>query len=215
MQDKHLFILEHLKNEMEMLNVVSVITEQDEINILRAEIPDLGRAENDVILEIMSLPFDVEEGQRLFQFYTTIAMNMDDDNLLPAIIEVNRMNIGMPIGMLGIFEGIGQMYHKYTMIIEEEWSDETVLTLCTSTLFSIINILDLIYDEAIIISNDVSDLERFRELVKKESSKKAELSEMLGIDDDVVRAVGLSSEIEDLLSGDYDDDDLDDEDSED
>ncbi len=170
MGDKNNYILERLKAELLAMGFESYLVVDEEINVLKAELTELGRAEHKAVLEVMALPYEVDEEQVLVQFYTTIAMNMDDSNIPPAIAALNTLNASVPVGAVHIYEDYKQMYHRYAALLNEDWTLDTKYAVCTSALIACINTVDFIYDEAIIISDDVANLPRFYELVEKQNA---------------------------------------------
>ncbi len=173
--DNNRFILEQFKEKLNEYGMEARLDNDEDICVLKAELNDLGRASNKALMEVMALPYEVEEGQVIVQFYTTIAINMRDDNIAPALRELNTMNVTVPVGAVHIFEEFKQMYHKHSVVLKEEWSDETKLEVATAALLNCLNVVDFIYDEALIISDDVANLSEFRRLVDKEAEAREEL----------------------------------------
>ncbi|MDR0491304.1 MAG: YbjN domain-containing protein [Oscillospiraceae bacterium] len=83
-----------------------------------APIPD-----SDGQLALIEIIF-TELGERMnyLQFYSTIAMkcNQSKDTLLQAI---NEVNFYCPVGYFGIFSEQGHLYHKYTLVFDDEEDD--------------------------------------------------------------------------------------------
>ncbi len=167
-------ILEHIEVELMKLGLETNFLLQDGVTLLRAELTDLGRGEHSAIFEVMAVPYAVDGDATLLQFYTTIAVNMDDDNIFPAVIALNSANVGVTIGSLHVFEEIGQLYHKYSIAIDDSWSDDVKKVVVSSALFSTLNVVDAAYDEAIVISDDVTKLPQFYELLEREMREEAE-----------------------------------------
>ncbi len=179
MIDKNLYILENLRDELELMHTPSIITQEDGTNFLKAELTELGRAGHSVLLEVFVTPYEVDETEALVQFFTTIASDIDEENFVPALCAINNINFSLSVGALHLLEESKQMFHKYSVPIQGFWDEDTVNEICTAAMNSCIDLLDVVYDEAIIIANDVNQLPYYRELIEKEAAKKAELDEML------------------------------------
>ncbi len=174
--DNNRYILEHFIEKLAEYGMEARLNNDEDICMIKAELNDLGRASNRALMEIMVLPYEVEQGQIIVQFYTTIAINMREGNIAPALRELNTMNVSIPVGAVHIFEDFKQLYHKHSVVLKEDWDEETKLEVATTALLNCLNIVDFIYDEALIISDDVANLAEFRRLVDKEAEAREELS---------------------------------------
>ncbi len=60
-----------------------------------------------------------KQGLQFLNFYTVIVPEVQP-KAVPGLLEhLNRLNLPVPLGAFGYFEEDGQVYHKYSLIVEE------------------------------------------------------------------------------------------------
>ncbi len=183
--DKYMFVLNHFKQHLTEQGISCEIDSQDDTTILKVELTDLGRTSQLSMMEIVAAPYEVDDSQLAIQFFTTIAMNISDNNYLPALDALNNLNLTLPLGSVHIFKDYRQLYHHHTITFDESCDDNVKLLLATSTLYNCIDIINITYDEVLIIADDVSKLEQFYLLVEKELQDYAELECLTSAEDDM------------------------------
>ncbi len=165
------FILDYFKQKLVEANMLCEIEKHDDITILKVELNNLGVAEHVAMMEIVVSPYEIDDTQLSIQFYTTIAMNIPKENYLPALDALNALNLTLPLGSLHIFSEYNQLYHHYTLTLKESYDDELKLSLGLAALLNCIEIINIVYDEALIISDDVSKLEQYYKLIEDDKQE--------------------------------------------
>lgn len=129
------------------------IGEDEGYLMLKARLLGLGECQGEAVMEVCPVSLDMEpaNGMHMLQFYTTVAANINEDNILPALHALNSMNMRCPVGAFHLFEEDRQMYHKYTALLEEGESGVRQATIALSMVAETINQL---FDEAILIAYD-------------------------------------------------------------
>ena len=147
-------LLAGLEALLRKYEIETQLSEGENLLVLRARFNGLGTAEGTALMEICEYPFTVGEGKpmRLLQFYTTTAENIDEKNLVPALIALEPVNMRCPLGAFGIYAPLHQMYHKYTALLGENPEAEA-----RSALLAVAEVLDRLFDETIIIADDAAN----------------------------------------------------------
>ncbi len=149
--DQYNGLLQALEAELNRLGLETALGEGSGLpqlgGTLRALLPvtDGGAA---AMMEIMCV--QINEDTAILQFYTTLVMEIKADQA-PLREELVRMNFLCPIGSFGIFEGLKQCYHKYSVILAGESAAQTVAD-------DAMTALELIYEE---ISRYFPEITRF------------------------------------------------------
>lgn len=111
-------LLEILKDYLEEAKIDCFITEVKDIPVLKATLTGLGdNNDGSAIAEINFLDFD-ELGAPALQMFTTVALNVDKDNLDPCELELNDYNLRyVVIGSFNVYKPYRQIYHRYSQVL--------------------------------------------------------------------------------------------------
>ena len=86
--------------------------------------------------------YQMESGVQMLQYYTVVVTDVADEALPTLMSHINKLNLPVPVGAFGYFEEEHQVYHKYSMIVEEPADMDTFVRHSASNIAFILNILD-------------------------------------------------------------------------
>lgn len=111
-------LLEILKDYLNEAKIDAFITEVKGIPVLKATLTGLGdNNEGSAIAEINFIDFE-ELGAPALQMFTTVALNIDKDNLDPCQLELNDYNLRyVVIGSFNVYKPYRQIYHRYAQVL--------------------------------------------------------------------------------------------------
>lgn len=111
-------LLEILKEYLKEAKIDCFITEVKGIPVLKATLTGLGdKRDGSAIAEINFIDFD-ELGAPALQMFTTVALNLDKDNLEPCELELRDYNLKyVVIGSFHVYEPYRQIYHRYAQVL--------------------------------------------------------------------------------------------------
>lgn len=111
-------LLEILKEYLKEAKIDCFVTEVKEIPVLKATLTGLGdNNDGSAITEINFIDFD-ELGAPALQTFTTVALNLDKDNLEPCELELRDYNLKyVVIGSFHVYEPYRQIYHRYAQVL--------------------------------------------------------------------------------------------------
>lgn len=111
-------LLEILKEYLKEAKIDCFVTEVKGIPVLKATLTGLGdNNDGSAITEINFIDFD-ELGAPALQVFTTVALNLDKDNLEPCELELRDYNLKyVVIGSFHVYEPYRQIYHRYAQVL--------------------------------------------------------------------------------------------------
>lgn len=111
-------LLEILKEYLKGAKIDCFVTEVKGIPVLKATLTGLGdNNDGSAITEINFIDFD-ELGAPALQVFTTVALNLDKDNLEPCELELRDYNLKyVVIGSFHVYEPYRQIYHRYAQVL--------------------------------------------------------------------------------------------------
>ncbi len=111
-------LLEILKDYLNEARIDSFITEVKGVPVLKATLTGLGgNNDGSAITEINFIDFE-ELGAPALQMFTTVALNIDKDNLDPCELELNDYNLRyVVIGSFNVYKPYRQIYHRYAQVL--------------------------------------------------------------------------------------------------
>ncbi len=111
-------LLEILKEYLKGAKIDCFVTEVKGIPVLKATLTGLGdKRDGSAITEINFIDFD-ELGAPALQAFTTVALNLDKDNLEPCELELRDYNLKyVIIGSFHVYEPYRQIYHRYAQVL--------------------------------------------------------------------------------------------------
>lgn len=111
-------LLEILKEYLKGAKIDCFVTEVKGIPVLKATLTGLGdNNDGSAITEINFIDFD-ELGAPALQTFTTVALNLDKDNLEPCELELRDYNLKyVVIGSFHVYEPYRQIYHRYAQVL--------------------------------------------------------------------------------------------------
>lgn len=111
-------LLEILKEYLKGAKIDCFVTEVKGIPVLKATLTGLGdNNDGSAIAEINFIDFD-ELGAPALQMFTTVALNLDKDNLEPCELELRDYNLKyVVIGSFHVYEPYRQIYHRYAQVL--------------------------------------------------------------------------------------------------
>ena len=114
-------LLEILKDYLGEAKIDCFLTEVKGIPVLKATLTGLGdNNDGSAIAEINFIDFD-ELGAPALQMFTTVALNLDKDNLDPCELELNDYNLRyVAIGSFHVYKPYRQTYHRYAQVLVGE-----------------------------------------------------------------------------------------------
>ncbi|MGI6192965.1 MAG: hypothetical protein ACOYI3_05335 [Christensenellales bacterium] len=148
-------------NQTGILNaIMNALTEQmgykaeiktvEDREMLRFAAPLLGDDKGFVLIEICQ--FDYDETSAIFQIFSTMIPEPGPgfEKLRSA---VNGWNLFSRLGAYGIFEQLGQLYHKYNVVVNLDESAESVFTRVVTALYICMDEMEYRLSEALAISS--------------------------------------------------------------
>ncbi len=148
-------LLEKLKDYLESARIDAFLTNVKGVDVLKATLTGLGEKEDgSAITEINFMNFD-EMGVPVFQIFTTVALNIDEENIEPCITELSKYNLEyVLLGYFQVYEPYRQIYHRYTQVLigsdeEQEEQAKAALDLVTTQ-------ISAAYDDIIKYAEDAS-----------------------------------------------------------
>lgn len=148
-------LLEELEKYLRKAKIDTLLTEVKGVDVLKATLTGLGdKADGSAITEINFMYFD-EMNAPVFQIFTTVALNIDEDNIEPCITELSKYNLEyVLLGTFQVYEPYRQIYHRYTQVLigsDEEQTEQAkaALDLVTTQISSC-------YDDIIRYAEDAS-----------------------------------------------------------
>lgn len=111
-------LLEILKDYLNEARIDSFIAEVKGIPVLKATLTGLGgNNDGSAIAEINFIDFE-ELGAPALQIFTTVALNIDKENLDPCELELNDYNLRyVVIGSFNVYKPYRQIYHRYAQVL--------------------------------------------------------------------------------------------------
>lgn len=111
-------LLEILKEYLKEAKIDCFVAEVKGIPVLKATLTGLGdKRDGSAITEINFIDFD-ELGAPALQTFTTVALNLDKDNLEPCELELRDYNLKyVVIGSFHVYEPYRQIYHRYAQVL--------------------------------------------------------------------------------------------------
>ncbi len=135
------------------------LTVEDGVDVLKLHLTGLGNEEGaeeplngEALMQVCLLPFS--DDTPLVQFYTTVAVDLDEENLVPAAAAYNALSLTCPLGSFHVHEPRRQAYHKYCYMLlqdELEWVDAIELMLLHCW-----NVIDRFFLDALGIASDAA-----------------------------------------------------------
>lgn len=148
-------LLEKLKNYLVKARLDAELTEVRGIDVLKVTLTGLGeKEEGSAIAEINFMNFD-EMNAPVFQIFTTVALNIDEENIEPCIIELSKYNLEyVLIGAFQVYAPYRQIYHRYTQVLigddeEQEEQAKAALDLVSTQ-------ISAAYDDILAYAEDAS-----------------------------------------------------------
>lgn len=84
----------------------------------------------------------LENELQLLQFYTIVETDVEEGTLSELLYFVNQLNFVVPLGSFCYFGENCQVYHKYSLIVDEPVDMDTFVTTTVALMNFILNILD-------------------------------------------------------------------------
>lgn len=111
-------LLEILKEYLKEAKIDCFVAEVKGIPVLKATLTGLGdNNDGSAITEINFIDFD-ELSAPALQAFTTVALNLDKDNLEPCELELRDYNLKyVVIGSFHVYEPYRQIYHRYAQVL--------------------------------------------------------------------------------------------------
>lgn len=145
-------ILDYLQVIAEDANYETMITRQNNIDVLKVSVKGLGRSGGTALAEIFTLPCATSKGSAtLLRFFTTFAADLDADKLDAEIAAYNEMNISLLCGSIGVHKALRQAYHKFDVILPTD--ENAAYRQATASFELVLNALQLNFDKAIVIAD--------------------------------------------------------------
>ena len=158
-KELYLKLLHSLESALHDVGMKTMLCDERGLWMLKARLVGLGSAEGEALMEICvpdaKFAGENEQPLALLQFYTTLASHIDADNEVPALKELNRLNMNCPLGSLHLFLNGAQLYHRYTLPLRGETLEDFLLA-AADALHLAVEVLDTIFDDALLIAHDAS-----------------------------------------------------------
>lgn len=125
--------------------------------MLRFTAPLLGDDKGYVLIEVCR--FDYNDTCEIYQIFSTM-IPAPGPGLEQLKAAVNGWNLVSRLGAYGIFEPLGQLYHKYNVVISLEDSPQTVFTRIMTALYICMDEMEYRLTEALAISSGEQSAEQ-------------------------------------------------------
>lgn len=111
-------LLQELESYLRKARIDAVLTQVRGVDVLKATLTGLGdNSDGSAIAEINFMDFD-ELGAPALQMFTTVALNLDKDNLDPCELELSDYNLRyVVIGSFNVYKPYRQIYHRYCQVL--------------------------------------------------------------------------------------------------
>ncbi len=103
----------------------------------------VGEDFHPALVELMVAQLSPQDS--LLQFYTTLFTDLEPANQQRLPEALNQINLFCPLGHFGLYQEKGQLYHKYTLFLEEGAPAEALASQAFSLLEWIQRLLDQHY----------------------------------------------------------------------
>ncbi len=105
--------------------------------------------EGDDDLAVMDVAvYSSEQGLQFLNFYTVMIPEVPEQSVPGLLEHLNRLNLPVPLGAFGYFEEDRQVYHKYSLIVEEPADMDRFVAGAVSLIAIILNFIEH-YEEGI------------------------------------------------------------------
>ncbi len=157
--DRYNLLLQEIQKMLQGFGIEALLSDEQEIVMLKARFEGLGRAKGSALMEICvpAPAFSGLNGEPLavLQVYTTLASNMDEANINPALTALNSLNAKCALGSLHLYIPQRQLFHRFNhLLCGEKLENFRVEALNAVNLVA--GIINSIFDEAITIADDAS-----------------------------------------------------------
>lgn len=148
-------LLEKLQDHLRRAKLDTMLTEVHGVDVLKVTLVGLGdKEQGSAIAEINFMNFD-EMDAPVFQIFTTVALNIDERNIEPCIIELSKYNLEyVLIGTFQVYAPYRQIYHRYTQVLIG--SDEEQTEQAKAALDLVATQISAAYDDILAYAEDAS-----------------------------------------------------------
>ncbi len=166
-------LLKNIQETFTSIGVINELLEKDGQFVLRAEINDLGVKLGKGLLDVVVIPLPAEDGEinELLLVHTTLTRDFEDENLPMALVALNNINQMTSVGAFLVNLEERTVFHKYTIKLEADDSDEQISKQAHSAITEVLGLLDIMYDDILILSNDAEGFLRLIELENSEQEQ--------------------------------------------
>lgn len=122
------------------------IDDSDGTDTLRIAIDTMGEDDDGVVIMEVCKVLISETENGYYQFYTTVAQGIEEEQYPKSLVELNEINLSTVIGAYGILASHGMLYHKYIAKLVPA-DDKTTEDYLKDTIDDILAIIDNDYEE--------------------------------------------------------------------
>ncbi len=140
-------VLQQLESWLRAQGRETLFAEENGLRILKTRLAGLGGVDGTALSEICFLPQST-----VLQIFTTFASGMDENNLVPAMVAYNTLNLTCPVGSFQVFTGQKQAYHKYAVPLTGD--GEACLAQALAAVRTALETLNVLFPQAIVIADD-------------------------------------------------------------